>query len=313
MKWKQKAKIQNLIAKLPPSLSYKVYHFLQRKFGALQHLNPTSRLSAGITTLNHICGQGRNIDSKTFLEIGTGRRLCLPIALWLCGVSKIITVDLNPYLKEELVFEDISYMRNNQRDIEILFGKYSEKPIFRERFNRLLRAGINLKRLIDTMNVQYLAPADACCLDLQSQSVDYCVSRSVFEHIPPKTLEGILLEEKRLLKKTGLFVHEIDLSDHFLQTDKSISVINFLQFNESEWEYYAGNRYAYHNRLRIDDFIDLFNKLGLRILFLETNVGQGALEELRKGFPLDDKFKNKSAKTNATTKVLIVASLDESA
>lgn len=279
----------------------------------MKRLNPTSRLSAGINILNLIHDQGKTFESKTFLEIGTGRRLCLPIALWLCGVSEIITVDLNPYLKEELVFEDISYMGDNQQNIKTLFGKYSEKQIFQERFDRLIKAENNLDGLLDMMNIRYSAPADASCLDLPPQSIDYQVSRSVFEHIPPEILKDILLEGKGLLSRGGLSIHVIDFSDHFSQTDPSISAINFLQFSESEWKRYAGNRYAYHNRLRIDDFIDLFNKVGSRVLSLETCVDQTALEKLRKGFPLDEKFSSKSEETNATSSATIVASFDESA
>ncbi|MGR3302934.1 MAG: hypothetical protein ACUZ8I_10590 [Candidatus Scalindua sp.] len=66
--------------------------------------------------------QNQVMESKTFLEVGTGRRMNLPIALWLGGASKIITVDLNPYLKAELIFRDLAYMRNNQQKVKKLFG-----------------------------------------------------------------------------------------------------------------------------------------------------------------------------------------------
>jgi hypothetical protein len=163
------------------------------------------------------------------------------------------------------------------------------------------------------MNIRYLAPADASCLDLLPQSIDYQASRSVFEHIPPEILKDILLEGKRPSNRGGLSIHVIDFSDHFSHSDSSISAINFLRFSESEWKRYAGNRYAYHNRLRIDDFIDLFNNVGLKVLFLETCIDQTALEKLKKGFSLDEKFSSKSEETNTTSSATIVASFDESA
>ena len=307
MKWKQKAKIQNLIAKLPATLSYRTYFLLQRKFGALKKLNPTNGLLAGVVMLDYINGLGQTIDSKTFLEIGTGPTLRLPIALWLCGASDIMTVDPNPYLKEELVFGDISYMSKNRQSIQTLFGKYSENPVFQERFDKLLGADINLKKLLDTMNVRYLPKADARWLDLPDQSIDFCVSRSVFEHIPLPILKDILLETKRILKKTGLSSHSINFADHFSITDNSISTINFLQFSEKQWSLYNDNRFAYHNRLRIDDFMDLFNNIGLKILSSTVNVDQKALQMLKDGFPLDENFRNKSEETNATQNMSFVA------
>jgi hypothetical protein len=104
MKWKRKSRIASLIAKLPSSLSYTTYYFFQRYFGGLGKYDPASRLATGIKVARYIHQQGQIIDDKTFLEIGTGPKLNLPLALWLLGASRIITVDLNPYLKAEPVF-----------------------------------------------------------------------------------------------------------------------------------------------------------------------------------------------------------------
>jgi SAM-dependent methyltransferase len=312
VKWKRKAKIQSLVAGLPSSLSYKVYYSIQRRFGALRNPNPVSRLSAGVTICDHIRGQNQAIKHKSFLEIGTGWRLNVPIALWLCGASKIITADLNPYLKPELILEDIAYITDNQQGVRRLFGVYSQEPLFHSRFKALLNAKLSMEHLLDMMNIQYLSPADARCLDLPPQSVDFHISQSVLEHIPPETIEHIFFEGKRILKKKGLFVHAIDLSDHFSHSDSSISVINFLQFSKSQWEYYAGNRFAYHNRLRVDDFATLFNRVGLKVLSLDIKIDKNALEELERGFPLDQDFRGKSEETNSTTSASIVASLGAS-
>jgi hypothetical protein len=66
--------------------------------------------------------------------------------------------------------------------------------------------------------------------------------------------EKIINEGNRILSEEGLFVHLIDCSDHFSHNDKSISRINFLQYNVTQWNKLAGNRYVYVNRLRHDDF-----------------------------------------------------------
>jgi SAM-dependent methyltransferase len=306
MKWKQKSRIQNLVAKLPSSLGYATYYWLQRRFGGLGEVDPTSRLVAGCQIARFIDRQEQRVEAKTFLEIGTGRRLNLPIALWLLGASRIVTVDLNPYLKAELVFEDIAYMKAHRNEIEKLFEK-AQRPVFAERFHQLIRVQDHLPDLLAMTNIQYLAPVDATRLDLEPQSIDYHVSYATLEHIPPKSLARILQEGKRLLRQGGLFVHFVDFSDHFSHSDHSISAANFLQFSDKAWERWAGNRYMYHNRLRVDDFVDLFGTANLRIVALDTTINEQVLEQLADGFPLDDRFQGKRAETNATVSAWIVA------
>jgi hypothetical protein len=310
MKWKQKSLIQNLVAKLPSEISYATYYYLQRKFGGLVEVNPTSRLVAGCQIAQYINQQGQSVHSKTFLEIGTGHQVGLPIALWLLGASRIVTTDLNPYLKAELVFEDIAYMKEHQQETEKLFEK-AESPVFAERFRQLIRGKHSLQDLFALTNIQYLAPVDATCLDLEPQSVDYHVSFATLEHIPPRSIEHMLHEGKRLLRQNGLFVHLVDFSDHFSHSDKSISAGNFLQFGDKAWERWAGNKYMYHNRLRVDDFVRLFERAGLRVLAIDTKIDKQVLKELAEGFPLDDRFKNKGTETNATVSAWVVASDDE--
>lgn len=309
MNWKLKAFIQNAIARLPSALSYRVYYSVQRHFGGLRRSNPSLRLQATAEILARIQQQGRSAESGTFVEIGTGRRMNVPIALWLCGASEILTVDLNPYLKPELVAEDIAYIRNHRREIQALFQPYTSASDFRERLARLDQvAGTPLDDLLDMMHIRYQAPGDAAHLETPAQSLEHHISFTVLEHIPPDTLRSILLEGRRVLKKDGLFVHTVDLSDHFAHSDGSISAINFLQFSEEEWARYAGNRYMYHNRLRIDDYVELFEAAGLEILWLDSRTDARALEELRGGFVVDPRFEAKSAETNATVYMQVVAS-----
>jgi len=108
MNWKIKAKLQNILSVFPPSLSYSTYYWMQRNFGSMRNnkINPVNNLKAGIATCRRIENAGLSPVSATFLEVGTGRRINTPIAFWLLGATKIISVDSNPYLKEELVKAD---------------------------------------------------------------------------------------------------------------------------------------------------------------------------------------------------------------
>lgn len=99
MKWQYKAKIQNFVNLCSSSVSYDIYYWLQRKFGSLRDnkLSPISRLQAGLEFCQKIEQLGYSPIGKTFMKIETGRRINTPLAFWLLGAEKIITVDLNPY------------------------------------------------------------------------------------------------------------------------------------------------------------------------------------------------------------------------
>ncbi len=85
-------------------------------------------------------------------------------------------------------------------------------------------------------------------------------------------------------------------------------MINFLQFDDARWNKYAGNRYMYMNRLRVDEIEDLFRAAHQRILASQRDVSLPALELLRTGeFKLDARFLGKSDEVLATTASCIVA------
>jgi len=127
MYWKFKASITNAVSLLPERISYSAYYWIQRRFGALRRLDPTSRLSAGIEIVKRIKDAGLDPAGKVFFEVGTGRVAVTPLAFWLMGASKTITVDLNPYLKEELVRESVEYISRNHAELVALFGPLLEE------------------------------------------------------------------------------------------------------------------------------------------------------------------------------------------
>jgi SAM-dependent methyltransferase len=217
------------------------------------------------------------------------------------GAKKVFTVDLNPYLKEELVREDLDYITKNKSEIESLFAN----RIFNNRLDALLefvKPPYQIKNLLEFLNIEYFAPSDGSRLNLPDSSIDFHTSYTVLEHIPPEMIKEILKEGKRILKQDGLFVHCIDYSDHFSNSDKSISSVNFLQFSDDDWGNIAGNKYMYMNRLRHDDFINLFQDLNHYILINEPTKNDNLLSVVESSdFVLSEKFKHKSKDVVATT------------
>jgi SAM-dependent methyltransferase len=248
-----------------------------------------------------------SLHSKTLLEIGTGRRINVPLALWLMGAERVLTMDINPYLKEELIKEDISFIHQNQQAIREVFSS----RILEDRLSALLNLTSQewcLSDLLDLAKIVYLSPADARNIPLASGTVDYCVSYNVLEHIELDVLRNILIEVNRVTSENAIFVHCIDYSDHFSHSDASISSINFLKYSDERWNRIAGNRYMYANRLRHDDFIQLFRRANRKVIDVETKKDTSALGMMRAGkLVVSERFEEKPEDVLAITSAWIVS------
>jgi SAM-dependent methyltransferase len=312
MRWKIKSLIQNAVSMLPSSASYSVYYWIQRNLGALRSLEPIIGLDAGINIWKRIIKQEYDPVNKDFFEIGTGTATVIPLAYWLMGARQVVTVDLNPYLKIEIIKEHLRYIKNNKEKIEQNFGNL----LFSRRYNRLLEfiedPYFSENEFLKLCQIKYIAPCNANDTGIKPQSIDFYTSYTVLEHIPLDELARIIKEGNKILKKNGLFINVIDYSDHFSHSDKSISAINFLQYSDKEWNRYADNRYMYMNRLRHDDYLSLFSSNGHSILDVETNLDKQALDLLSKGLlPLDEKFKKKSMETLSIREASIVSRIKD--
>ncbi len=301
MHWKLKANIQNTVSLLPSSASYATYYWIQRYFGGLRRIDPVGSLAAGIETWKRIRDLGYNPSAKVFFEVGTGRVPLMPLAYWLMGAEQTISIDLNPYVKTELISESLRYISDNKEEIQGLFGSLLNK----KRFDVLLQFSKSdhcpLRAFLDLCSIHYLAPGDAAQTALSPGSIDFHTSYMVLEHIPSETVKRILEEGNRIIRDGGLFAHRIDYSDHFSHSDNDISAINFLQYSDDKWNRYAGNRYMYMNRLRHDDFIRLFQSVGHCLLEVRTDIDPQSQEILSRGsLQLADRFK---AKTGAVLSI----------
>lgn len=312
--WKWKAFVQNSVALLPSDLSNALYYRLQRAAGGLRVANPRPLLEAGSAIVDRIKSHGGCVEGSRFLEIGTGRGLSVPIAAWLCGAGECVTVDLNHYLAPEVVFADIAYMKANETGVRNFFGDKQVEATFNERFKLLaaLSSGAGIADLMELTGITYLAPADATKLPYGDASFDCHVSNNVLEHVPPETVASIFVEGRRVLRPGGMSVHRIDFSDHFMHVDQSITSVNFLQFSERDWKRYAGNRYMYHNRLRIDEFSAILDASGIQVLAWEPTVDDEARRLLSEGsLSLDTRFSGKPAEVNATSWAWLTAKVPD--
>jgi SAM-dependent methyltransferase len=307
MNWKIKAKAQNIIAFLPSSLSYLVYYLVQRTVGRLKKFDVLPIINGGISTFKLIIKMGHNPVDKVFFEVGTGRTPIAPLVFWLMGAQKTITIDLNPYIKEDLVKETIDFIFDNKTEIRQQFGNLLNEKRLKELSDYYHNNVFSLDDFLALCCIEYIAPGDATNTNLKSSSIDYHTSFTVYEHIPSEIVAAIIKEGNRLLKEDGLFVNAIDYFDHFMHFDNTISSINFLQYSDKEWDKYAGNRYMYMNRLRHDDFLKILKESNHEILIENFDLDKNALSLLNGGLlTVNDRFTNKSNEINCISSSWLV-------
>jgi SAM-dependent methyltransferase len=304
--WRQKAAIQNAVARLPAPIGDRLYYALQRTVGGLRHVDPEDRFRAAFEIAVRLEAHGCSMADATVVEIGTGWRLNVPLALWLMGARRVVTVDLYRYLRLALVREDLACIVAAPDRFTALFGQYTASDCFRRRFEQLLAFRGTAADLMRLTCIDYLAPADATRLPLGDRSVDAHVSFTVLEHLPPDTLAAILGEGRRVLRPDGLLAHCIDFSDHSAHNDPSISFVNFLQYDDATWARLAGNRYAFHNRLRLDEFKALIEESGVTTIAMDAVADQRSIGVLEAGLPLAARFQGKSPAVNGCKRAWLV-------
>jgi len=289
LNWKWKAAAQRACAMLPVGRD-QVYYLLQRCCGSMVKgydpafmLREAARMAASLRTL------GLEIEGARAMEVGTGWRVDLPLGLYLCGAETVHTYDTHRYLRPSLVMRSLEFIRANRARI---LKELSSNCPFRDierRLDALCRVQ-DTASLMELTKIRYHSPSDAAATGLAPGSVDIHLSYTVLEHIPGLVLEQILNEASRVLSERGAAIHHIDLSDHFFQVDPNITAVNFLQYTDEEWDRYAGNQWAYHNRLRVHDYQEIYRQTSQEILKWTAEVDERALGAVRNGFSLARRF-----------------------
>ena len=267
--WKIKSLIFSFIDYL---LLTKLLYFLQK------YITKRSRIISSIESLNwkmHEEALKKYKTNNVVFEFGAGKSLAQN--LYLSNfVKRQIVVDLYPMLDFELVD--------------------SEREKLLEIKNLRLRSKIKNLKDLEHYGIYYIAPYDATKIHLSNKSIDACISTNTLEHIPKFDIILIFSELYKKLKDEGIVSLIIDYSDHYAHSDNNISLLNFLKFSNRQWRRYNHNIH-FQNRLRHYEYIDIFEKIGFRIIkenlfFAEKNIPSLILDSYKN---LDPSWKATSA------------------
>lgn len=302
--WKTKSLVTLLIWMTP--FNSQIYIFFQKKFGRLVS-DPHSRLESLASTLEFMNSSGFDSEGKTVFEVGSGHELISPLGWYLNGAKKVISVDINERLDLGIFKGSLEIISKIDADRALeKFGRCADNEEFIQRFNVIREKRSNPIDLLNDANIEYRAPENASEINLPDGSVDIHFSNTVLEHISRNDLLEILAEGKRILKPDGIFIHNIDLSDHFAHTDSSISKINFLKYNQATWNLLAGNKFAYCNRMRVEEYREIFAKLGLTIISEKIVLDQESKVSLENGMKVNSSFKRFSVEELCAVSYLVL-------
>ncbi len=302
-KWVVKAIVQKIISFLPNS--NKINYLFQKyvtKGVILSDEYFRDRLAHGIQHIQAYKKQAGELNGNT-LELGTGWYPVVPIAMFLSGAEKIITVDISPLTDKEKVLTTvkmfIEYRKQQQLPAELLINE--------ARFALLSdlvtdHSGSDLKQILEKLRITYLN-TDARHLPFPDGYFQLIHSNNTFEHIYEPILAGILKEFKRLLAPGGVMSHFIDMSDHFAHADAGITIYNYLKYSENQWKK-IDNDVQPQNRMRICQYRTLYKKLSLPIV--DENLRPGDITAL-KTLTLSAPFNNFKAEEVAVSHGYIIS------
>jgi SAM-dependent methyltransferase len=112
-------------------------------------------------------------------------------------------------------------------------------------------------QILKVCAAEYLTDGVRSLTQLSPNSVDYCFSNVVLEHIPKADFISLAEELFRVMRPDGVSVHRVDLRDHLGER------LNNLRFAEATWEGALFRKSGFYtNRIRFGEIIALFEHAG---------------------------------------------------
>ncbi|WP_405233078.1 class I SAM-dependent methyltransferase [Lentisalinibacter salinarum] len=194
---------------------------------------------------------------KVVVEQGTGWSGCDLIIFYLGGAERVLTYDSRPWLRSELFRQAAIEILQNLDVLNGWNGICSET--LRSRAEQLQNSlDKPFEKLLESLSIEYRVTMDFSYTQAPEESVDLFYSYSTLQRIPPKNLEKIVAQSRRLLRTGGMNCHRVHMHDFHHITDKRVPRFYYLTLSDRTWNLMTSTYLNYQNRLRLQEFVDLF-------------------------------------------------------
>lgn len=197
------------------------------------------------------------------VELGSGWYPIVPLCYFLAGADRVALCDLEDLSRPELAVQAVDgLLAAHDRGQLAALGDLDPERVERLRAvrDRVLDAG---HRAAFAELGLHITPGDARELTLP-QPPDLISSNTVFEHIAPDVLEGILARFAEISTEGSVMSHLVDLCDHYAYIDPDVSVYHFLRYSDRAWRW-IDNDVQPMNRLRASEYLALYERAGVPV------------------------------------------------
>lgn len=233
---------------LPERVGQEIYHQIQKAL--FKSLDPRIKASTRSYEIlfKMLEAQGFSLGDKNIVEIGSGWIPIMPYLLKYRGACNAVhTYDINEHYDNKYIDALNSHFASQKTIIEVDVNHKYHLPSF----------------------VHYYPKKDVGEAKLP-EDTDLVFSRFVLEHVPPEAIRR-MHRHLASLKEGALVLHLISPSDHRAYTDKSLSYYDFLKYSQKEWNGIQ-TKFDYHNRLRLPQYVALFESAGFEVLDIEYDL-----------------------------------------
>lgn len=225
-----------------------------------------------------------DFNGKVICELGPGQHLSHPFLEYQLGGDREILLEIADFAHVDFPVKLCDIL------LESNFQKLRELPV--------LENNESWKSYLDKINALYSIDGLKGYKAVPDNSVDYCFSFTVLEHIRKKIFVDTIKEMYRFMRFGGVAYHSIDFTDH-MGGGK-----NHLRFAESIWEdadHYNMNNYT--NRISYTEMCDILSDIGFEIVKVERTFYEKAPISRSK---LSFEFKNISPKDLMTKSAVLI-------
>ncbi|MFK7001201.1 hypothetical protein [Flavobacterium oreochromis] len=285
MNHKLKTYVFKTLEILPSKIGYCLYHFLQNLSENKNiHLKIKSSEETFKTFLRITSELNISLKGNSIAEIGSG---WLPIMPYLfihkAAIKKVYTYDLNKHYEKNAITK------------------------FNNLFQKIYNVVIKPTNPYQLPNeVLYFPNQNIVDQDLP-KDINIIFSRFVLEHVRPEDMVKMHQQFKNSLQPGSFIIHFISPSDHRAYSDTSLSLQDFLQYSQDEWNKIQ-TCFDYHNRWRLPQYLDLFKSLNYSIEYLhfDSVKSDSPQEGLFKKVKLHPDFKNYSIEELTAGNIIII-------